>query len=1526
MAGIRAVAPAALPTSLATSLVIAGTAITAGAVLGVSPIVGSNAAHAQPLPEADVPAPLRPWVDWVLRGDRTHECAWMTNERECRWPGQLTLELREGGARFTLEVEAGADVNVRLPGGPGAFPLDVRVGGREVPLRRDDQGIANVWLARGSHRITGHFELEELPELFLVPQEIAVVRVTRGGRAVAVRRNDVGDLWLRARETETTETEDDQPDGLSLEVMRHVQDGSPFQVESQITVRASGRAREVVLGRAVLEGMTPTELRSDLAARLDPETGELRVQARPGTFTIRIRAQMGTPPETLEAPDQPDPWPEEERWVWQPDERLRQVAVAGAPSLDRARTSVPSDWEGSVYALSAGQALSFTTSRRGESTPAPNQLDLNRELWLDFDGGGFTARDRLSGRMSQGYRLDLLEGELGRVSILGVGDQVITELEGNRGVEIRDHDFAMEADVRFSGTSSIPAVGWSEDMGGASATLHLPPGWVLLSARGVDTVSGTWLEQWNLWSIFFVLVMSLAIGRLATPKLGVLALVALTLCYHESGAPFLTWILLLPLLGLRRVIPAGPLQKVSSGLFWSTVVLLLWVSLPFATSQLRNALYPFMADADAGWVEAGYRSATLHETWDEETPEWLEEAEFDDYEGGGRGKRHRGDEGQMGEAASSRSSNRYAIEGPTSDDPHMARESAREATRNPGGSLEPLNAPRDAAGWVDPNAIAQTGPGVPTWAFHAHELRWNGPVLRGQVVSLTLLPPWLFRLLALLRVGLLAGLILLLLVRHVPTPPGPKPATADDEDGDDGPEGEPSPPQDAPETPSSGSAQVVGATAVLVAFSLFGAGGAFVGTTAHAQVPNQAALDALAERLTAEPECSGECVLVSDASLTLGPDGELTVELEVHAGAQVGVPLPGPATHWVPESVRVDGRPTTALLRSSANVVHVRVDAGVHRITLTGPVRGDALTLALGTSPSRTQANLRGWAATGIRPDGSGAETLELRRTVPRADPAVADPAVSGEPDAALGETQDEREAPLPVWAIVERRLELGVRWTLHTVVRRHGDESTGQATLRLPLLEGESVTADSVQVEDGVVLARVPHRGDALRWTSTLEPGSAIGLEASEGQHTSEVWVLACSPMWRCAPEGLTPTSRGDHEVSTTYHPWPGETLAITATQPPGAEGSSRTIQDAALRLTPGVRSLAATLEMTVRASQGDTQAVVLPAGAEVQSLSVRGRSRPVQLDDEGRLEVNVPPGESAIRVEWRQAGGLGLVFASPEVGLRDEIVNASIDIDLPHDRWVLWAWGPASGVAVLFWPYLLLVFGLAFVLARTKRTPLKLVDWFLLGIGLTQIPPLAGLCVIGWFFAIDLRGRTPDIGRGLFVVRQISLAFYSLIAAVCLYAALHVGLLMQPDMQVASVESGANQLAWYLDRAGDTMPPAGVLSAPLWVWRVLILAWALWLAVRLFSWGKWGWTNFARGGWFKGGIAPPAPAPRTAAPEPAAPGASGVAPHAAPGGEPEVAEEGTAAGLPDDGEEGEVAGAADDGETDRPGPAEEE
>ena len=358
------------------------------------------------------------------------------------------------------------------------------------------------------------------------------------------------------------------------------------------------------------------------------------------------------------------------------------------------------------------------------------------------------------------------------------------------------------------------------------------------------------------------------------------------------------------------------------------------------------------------------------------------------------------------------------------------------------------------------------------------------------------------------------------------------------------------------------------------------------------------------------------------------------------------------------------------------------------------------------------------------------------------------------------------------------------------------------------------------------------------------------VALKAPEGKPWSEVWVVDCGLVWQCEATGLAPVSRlRDGRLTPEFRPWPGESLSLAFRRPKGLEGRSMTLDRVSLRLVPGTRLQDATLDMKVRASRGGPLVLTLPDGAEVQELKVRGVDRPIRPEG-NKLTLSIEPGEQPVKVAWRTTGGLGIGYRAPAVDVGGPAVNAHVSVLMPEDRWLLYVRGPSWGPAVLFWGTLLFVVFVSIVLSRTPLTPLTTAQWVLLGLGLTQIPLGGGAIVAGWFFVVAWRRDRVFERAVLHDLLQIALVAWTLVAMGCLYGAVLQGLAADPDMQVAGGGSIGTQLQWYQDRVDGALPRPWVLSLPLWVYRLTMLAWSLWLAFRLRRWLPWGWGSFTSGG----------------------------------------------------------------------------
>lgn len=623
-----------------------------------------------------------------------------------------------------------------------------------------------------------------------------------------------------------------------------------------------------------------------------------------------------------------------------------------------------------------------------------------------------------------------------------------------------------------------------------------------------------------------------------------------------------------------------------------------------------------------------------------------------------------------------------------------------------------------------------------------------------------------------------------------------------------------------------------------------------VGLAHAAGFPPAALLDELEAQLREPPTCHPACAAIGLLSLNLGDD-RWVMMFEVHADARVGIPLPGSQGQWWPNAVRALGETAEppVLLRDAQGVLWALVGPGIQRFELAGPAPSRRrVDLQLPLRPARVvePGENSPWLVDGVNQQGVPQPALQIERRQregePRAAGRVLEPGV------------------LPPLLQVTRTLQLGLDWRVVTQVRRQSPPGS-PLTIALPLLEGEAVTTAGLVVDDGKVSVRFDAATTDVSFTSRLAQSDSIRLTAPADRRWTEEWRMDVAPLWSVSYEGIPAIHHRDGRGAwlPTFLPWPGESLAMLVARPAGVPGPQLTIDRSLLSVVPGQRAVDSELQLEIRASRGQQHRLVLPEAAELRSVTVDGNTQPVRQS--GR-EVVIPvrPGAQAVTLAWRETRPLGWRFETPPVDLGVPSVNHAVSLQMPRDRWSLFLTGPRLGPAVLFWSMLLVVGLLAFGLGRSQLTPLGMVSWALLGIGLTQVPVNSAVLVIFWLLALGVRARMGAVEKPLnHNLLQIGLVFLSLIALSLLFDAVSQGLLGYPSMQISGNDSSAFQLNWYQDRAGNVPDQATVISAPLWVYRAVMLAWALWLAFALLGWLKWGWSVLSRDGlWRKLAINP--------------------------------------------------------------------
>lgn len=685
------------------------------ALVSIFLLVGSH------LQAAEIPPVLQDWQDWVLKKHPEIHCPFLYNDaqRSCIWPSELRIDANMQGAKFTQTVETFVDSWIRLPGGTGFWPENLRDTSNSLTqdklVIRERTGIPEIFLSPGRYELQGDIRWTSIPRTLSIPPASGIIKLQLNGTAVSSPSLESdSQLWLTAAQNSQ---EAQQQDSLQVRVFRKLDDGIPLRISTRLQLDVSGKERELQLGQLLLDGFTPIMFNSSLPARLEAD-GKLRVQVKPGSWEIELHMQSTQPLTHLRYKALDEHWPQQEIWVVASQQALRSLQISGVPSIDPSQTQLPADWrELPAYLVTPETSMHLEELQRGAGDSS-NQLMLDKEIWLDFDGSGFTLRDEISGQLREGWRMETLPPYELQSAALGDIPQLVTRLadNANTGVEIRTRELNLTGISRLLRSTSIPVSGWSVDFAEVDAQLHLPPGWSLLLATGASYESGSWVSQWSLWDIFLVLIITFTVARITNPLWGGLALLTLLLTFHRAGAPLFIWLNIAALLALLPMV-SGKFKTHLVRYAYASFILLGLFLLPFSVQQARQVFYPQQEFAARNISEHYYND----DGW------------------------------SFGLLMSS---DNKATEAPRAE----YRSDDVEEVVVTGAKASFSSTKQQVSQEYDLGQQVQTGPGVPGWNWHNINLSWNGTVKPDEVTHLYLVPP------AINRVGSALSLLLPLLL------------------------------------------------------------------------------------------------------------------------------------------------------------------------------------------------------------------------------------------------------------------------------------------------------------------------------------------------------------------------------------------------------------------------------------------------------------------------------------------------------------------------------------------------------------------------------------------------------------------------------------------------------------------------------------------------------------------------------------------------------------------------------------------
>ncbi len=1188
----------------------------------------------------------------------------------------------------------------------------------------------------------------------------------------------------------------EQPAAIEVQVYRLVQDELPVRLVTRIRLQVAGDAREERFAVVLPAGFTPLALDSALPARIDAD-GRLRAQVRAGSWEVAITARGTGAAGELARPPAGESgagrWAREEVWSFQGNDRLRIAAAEGAGAIDPVQANVPPEWQGlPAFRMAADSKLNIVERSRGLANVDDNRLTLNRQIWLDFNHDGFTAVDAIAGTMRRDWRLDMAAPFTLQSARIGNDALLVTE---------------------------------GKEAGVTGVELRLPD----LSLRAVSRTATTRSTMPATgWQARFDGVQ----GTLHLPPGHLLLAVR-----GADEAPD-SWLERWGLWNLFGVLIVVVFTKWLAGNRVAAIalgaLLLMYQALPeqiWLWGNLLAAIAVAAAVPEGRFrrFTGGYRTLSflglgvvlLPFLWGQVRLALYPQLEVSNVYGL-----------QADSMTADRAGDEVQSLPPMTNMPAPPAE--MEITTE-GGAISSIEAPKEnvqmSAGLnaqqviqrYAPGTLLQTGPGIPNWQYDNYSFSWSGPVEQDQTVQFIYVGRILRALWRIAGVALTAVLFFGLLR---PTLPGDWQVTglARNSRG------------------ATAASAFLSLTVALVGALALAAtpGSAFAQST-----PDPALLKELQERLLAPPKCTPSCAEILSAHV-VARAGVLDVTLEASALTPVAVAVPSASDRWQLESITVDGKSAVAIARNPDGSMWIPLAPGAHVIQLRGrPAATESLQLVFPQPPRRIRVDAEGWTASGITEGRLLSSSLELtqERVLSRATGPL------------------EAAAEFPPFVRVTRYFNLDLDWSLTTTVERIAPQRAA-FTVKVPLVAGESVLSEDLEVRDGKTALVGLGTGEAQKsWSSGLVRSETLELVSPTQSDRAEVWSFTVNPQWNLSFAGfpaVLPDELSGAPWAYLFYARPGEKLNLQITRPKAVTGQTLAIDSVALEVNVGTRSADHALAFTYRSTQGGRHALRLPADARVTQVVVDGAEVPLRPTG-GELPLGLLPGAHSIGVNWTTTAGVAFRVKPDAVDLNSPASNVRTTIRLPEDRWPLLVFGGGVGPAILYWGEVVVFLIMAFLLGRSQYSPLRTHEWLLLGIGLSTLSWSVLVAVGVWLFL--MRWREKWNGSALpqwqFNAVQLLLALFTFFAVSSLvFSGIRYGLLAQPDMGVVGPGSGGNTFAWFMDQTASALPQPSVISAPMWIYRLLMFAWAFWIAVALVRWLRFAWHAWTAREFWRGRV----------------------------------------------------------------------
>jgi hypothetical protein len=689
---------------------------------------------------------------------------------------------------------------------------------------------------------------------------------------------------------------------------------------------------------------------------------------------------------------------------------------------------------------------------------------------------------------------------------------------------------------------------------------------------------------------------------------------------------------------------------------------------------------------------------------------------------------------------------------------------------------------------ADDNIYTQTGAGIPSWKNKRIGFENGDP----DKINIRVIPPFAVRTLYLANVFFLF-ILLLKLIPFKKIFKGLKPLPASNK------------------------------TAVIVIFLLFF--GFLPQKGFSSQYPPQHLLNEYKNRLLKEKDFDYSLALIENCELNASKSGKkinLEMIFNINAARDCAVFLPD-TKDLEYKKIYLDSKEHDFILKN-LNKTLTFIPKGIHELKISSVSKDNEIELEFKMMPVKLSFN----------PEKVESKGIEEKGFSPLIKIFI--PEQTAEKSSLQG---IEGITPFPV---VERSLYLGREWKIRTIVKRfYPQNNDKKAEVSIPLLKNEKILKETSDIKNNRLDITLMPETKFYEFESEIPLGQNIEIISDKNMFHIQKWHIESDSLTDFEVKGLLPVKYKNTE-KTVFVLEPGINAAIIPKSLEPLKGRFFTIDNARLIYDISKTKNTLTLNSSIRAGKGVNHSIFYDSSRiypeKITINNVKGQIPQTN----GELSVLLSPGTNKINIVFNEKNKKQSFFLPgkinfPEIDFNSEASNITQKIIYPSKSWIIAAFGPRKGPAVLFWGYFAGVVFAALAAAKFIKSFLKPHQFILLAAGLSLAAPLEIIIVFGFFFAVEYRRNLVPENTKYFNLIQTGIIFLLIMSAMIIYDAVSSGLLGIPDMQIAGNGSYSGNLNWFLDRTEKNPASIFIILAPINLWKLILFLWSIWISAFLIN-----------------------------------------------------------------------------------------